>query len=92
MSRPRRPQAVLRTYERRGPGIPTGQYLTRHHDLAGNPFVVFCTNEHCMHYLEGESALPHWSEDCPENLGVLRCPECGAPVVRPLRNPEAPPD
>lgn len=80
---------VLRTYERRSPEIPTGVYLTRHHDARGNPFVVFCTNEGCRHWLEGESALPHWSEDCPEHLGFLRCPECGAPVVRPPRNPDA---
>ncbi len=92
MSRSPRPQMVLRTYERRSSGVPTGEYLTRRYDLAGNPFAVFCTHPDCPHWLEGVSALPHWSEDCPENLGVLRCPECGAPVVRPPRNPDAPPD
>lgn len=74
---------VLRTYERPEGGVPSGKYVTRRLNLAGNPFVVFCTNEHCLHYIEGEGAIPHWSEDCPEKLGVLRCPECGAPVVRP---------
>lgn len=77
---------VLRTYERQelsGSGIPADKYITRTHNLAGHPFVVFCTNSECMHFIDGEGALPHWSEDCPERLGVLRCPACGAPVVRP---------
>ncbi|MCR5661303.1 MAG: hypothetical protein K6G50_04120 [bacterium] len=81
-------QLVLRTYERKEGGIPSGKYITRRYNLAGNPFVVFCTNEFCPHWINAEGALPHWSEDCPENLGVLRCPECGAPVVRPETNPD----
>ena len=76
-------QLVLREYEIPAGGIPSGKYVTRKYNLRGHPFVVFCTNEHCSHYIEAPMALPHWSEDCPENLGVLRCPECGAPVVRP---------
>ena len=83
MSRSPRPQMVLRTYERRSSGVPTGEYLTRKHDLAGNPFVVFCTHPDCPHWLEGVSALPHWSEDCPENLGVRR--PGGPPPAQPRR-------
>lgn len=83
MSEPKR-RLVLRSYEKKAVcGVPAGQYVTRKLNLAGNPFVVFCTNEFCEHYIEGEHSLPHWSEDCPEKLGVLRCPVCGAPVVRP---------
>ena len=76
-------QLVLREYMIPQGGIPSGKYVTKKYNLAGHPFVVFCTNSECFHYIEREGALPHWSEDCPEKLGVLRCPECGAPVVRP---------
>lgn len=80
---------VLRTYERQAPPMPSMQYLTRKTDLLNQPFAVFCTNPDCAHHVDGEAALPHWSEDCPLHLGVLRCPECGAPAVRPARNPDA---
>lgn len=82
-------QLVLRTYERVAPAMPSMQYLTQKVNLLGDPFAVFCTNPGCAHHVEAESALPHWSEDCPLHLGVLRCPQCGAPVVRPARNPDA---
>lgn len=74
---------VLRSYEKRAVHIPSGRYLTQKLNSQGNPFVVFCTNEFCPAYIYGENALPYWSEDCSIHLGVLRCPECGAPVVRP---------
>lgn len=60
-----------------------GQMVSRPHNLAGNPFVVFCSDKDCEHYWDRPSAIPHWSEDCGEELGVLRCPACGRPVVRP---------
>ena len=60
-----------------------GQMVTRAHNRDGNPFAVFCSNKDCEHYIEREAALPHWSEDCSENLGVLRCPACRSPVLRP---------
>lgn len=64
-----------------------GQLVTRPYNRNGDPFVVFCTNEQCAHHFEAEHAFPHWSEDCSELLGVLRCPACQAPVMRP-RGPE----
>jgi len=60
-----------------------GQMVSRPYNRQGNPFVVFCSNADCEHHVEGEFALPHWSEDCSEHLGVLRCPRCQAPVIRP---------
>lgn len=64
-----------------------GQMVTRPYNLAGNPFAVFCSNKECEHFIDRPSALPWWSEDCSEYLGVLRCPACGSPVIRP-RKPE----
>ncbi|MCA9792784.1 MAG: hypothetical protein KC910_13350 [Candidatus Eremiobacteraeota bacterium] len=62
-----------------------GQFVTRTHNEAGNPFVVFCTNELCAHYYERPSAFPHWSEDCLLLPGsrYLLCPVCQTKVVRP---------
>lgn len=60
-----------------------GQMVTRPLNRKGDPFVVFCSNENCSHYIDGQYAFPHWSEDCSELLGVLRCPQCKAPVLRP---------
>lgn len=74
---------VLRSYMREAQHIPSGRYITRKLNSMGNPFVVFCTNEFCEAYLYKDGALPFWSEDCSIELGVLRCPQCGAPVVRP---------
>jgi len=65
-----------------------GQMVTRPYNLNGDPFVVFCSSSQCAHYVEGEFAFPHWSEDCAEWLGVLRCPACKAPVVRPQGAPD----
>lgn len=73
------------THYERDPVNGPGQYVTRHHNLEGNPFVVFCMNAECEHYHERPGALPHWSEDCREHLGVLRCPACQSPVTRPPR-------
>lgn len=78
-----KPHLVLRSYEKKVKRINSGRYLTQKLSLQGNPFVVFCTNEHCDAYIYRECALPFWSEDCQIELGVLRCPQCGAPVVRP---------
>lgn len=91
MTRPRQEQLVLRTYQRREAPLPDGERLTRRLNLAGAPFAVFCLGVECLHYLEGEGVIALWSEDCPLELGTLRCPECGAPVVRPRRNPQADP-
>lgn len=74
---------VLRSYEKQARHIPSGRYISASVNSLGHPFVVFCTNEFCPAYLYGENALPFWSEDCPERFGILRCPDCGAPVVRP---------
>lgn len=62
-----------------------GQMCTKKHNEKGNPFVVFCTNELCAHYVENPNAFPHWSEDCSLEAGsrFLRCPKCDKPVVRP---------
>ncbi|MBN9416789.1 hypothetical protein ABS71_19520 [bacterium SCN 62-11] len=60
-----------------------GQMVTRPYNRQGDPFVVFCSSETCSHFIDGEHAFPHWSEDCGELLGVLRCPACNAPVLRP---------
>ena len=71
-----KPHLVLRSYEKKVKRINSGRYLTQKLNLQGNPFVVFCTNEHCDAYIYRECALPFWSEDCPIELGVLRsrCP------------------
>ena len=60
-----------------------GQMVTRPLNKQGEPFVVFCSNENCAHFIDGEHAFPHWSEDCRELLGVYRCPVCNSPVLRP---------
>jgi len=60
-----------------------GQMCNRQYNREGNPFVVFCSNEECEHFGDRPTAIPHWSEDCQEFLGVLRCPVCKSPVVRP---------
>lgn len=62
-----------------------GQMVSRPFNLEGNPFVVFCSDIECEHNIERPGAIPFWSEDCKEYLGVLRCPKCGKPVVRPPR-------
>ncbi len=74
---------VLRSYEKKAVHVPSGRYLTNKLNVQGNPYVVFCSNEHCEAYLYADGALPFWSEDCQVRFGVLRCPNCGAPVVRP---------
>ena len=63
-----------------------GQMVSRAYNREGNPFVVFCSHPDCEHFVDRPAALPHWSEDCKENLGVLRCPVCGHPVVRPPKD------
>lgn len=73
------------THYERDPVNGLGQYVTRQQNLQGNPFVVFCTSSDCEHYHERPAALPHWSDECEEYLGVLRCPACNAPVIRPPR-------
>lgn len=78
-----KPHLVLRSYEKKVKRINSGRYITQKLNLQGNPFVVFCSNEFCDAYIYKECALPFWSEDCNIELGVLRCPQCGAPVVRP---------
>ncbi len=62
-----------------------GQLVTRHHNQKGNPFVVFCTNSECEHYIDDLKAFPHWSEDCRAVAGsrFLRCPVCLENVIRP---------
>lgn len=62
-----------------------GQFVTRRYNQRGNPFVVFCTNLECIHFIEDLKAIPHWSEDCLEMSGTrfLRCPVCKEKVVRP---------
>ena len=74
---------VRMTHYEVDPTNGAGQLVTRAHNLKGDPFVVFCSNEQCAHHLDAEYAFPHWSEDCSELLGVLRCPACRAPVMRP---------
>ena len=74
------------THYERDPVNGPGQYVTRPLNLAGNPFAVFCTSKECEHYFDRPGAIPHWSEDCSEELGVLRCPDCGKPVVKPPRD------
>lgn len=74
------------THYERDPVNGPGQYVTRPYNLEGNPFAVFCTNAECEHFGGRPGALPHWSEDCQEFLGVLRCPVCQSPVVRPSRD------
>ena len=75
----------IRHFER-DPVNGLGQMVTRQYNLAGNPFPVFCTNKECEHYFDRPTALPHWSEDCQEHLGVLRCPVCERPVIRPPKD------
>lgn len=74
------------THYERDPVNGLGQYVTRPVNLQGNPFVVFCTDKECEHFFERVGALPHWSDECSEFLGVLRCPACGKPVIRPPRD------
>jgi len=63
-----------------------GQMVTRKYNLNGNPFPVFCNNKECEHFVDRPTAIPHWSEDCQEYLGVLRCPVCESPVIRPPKD------
>ena len=63
-----------------------GQLVSRPYNREGNPFIVFCSHKDCEHYWERPLALPFWSEDCRENLGVLRCLVCGHPVIRQPRD------
>ncbi len=81
MSNPDR--LVRMTHYEIDPRNGPGQMVTRPLNAQGDPFVVFCSSEHCPHFIDGEHAFPHWSEDCRELLGVLRCPQCNAPVLRP---------
>lgn len=74
---------VRMTHYERDPVNGPGQLVTRSLNLAGNPFVVFCSGSSCPHYWDRLGSIPHWSEDCKEHLGVLRCPACDKPVVRP---------
>jgi hypothetical protein len=60
-----------------------GQMVSRPYNHDGNPFAVFCSNKDCENFIDRDGALPHWSEDCSEYLGVLRCPTCKAPVLKP---------
>ena len=71
------------THYHRDPVNGPGQMVTRPYNLSGDPFVVFCSSESCPHYIEAEGALPWWSEDLTEYLGVLRCRKCNAPVLKP---------
>ncbi len=71
------------THYERDPVNGPGQMVTRPYNLKGEPFIVFCSNNECEHYWDRPGAIPHWSEDCKEYLGVLRCPACGRPVVKP---------
>ncbi|MEW6279027.1 MAG: hypothetical protein AB1758_10415 [Candidatus Eremiobacterota bacterium] len=78
-----RKELVLRSYEKQRGRLPVpGEFITAEL-YKGVHFVVFCSQPDCLHYHDREGALPFWSEDCPEHLGVMRCPECGAPAVRP---------
>jgi hypothetical protein len=81
MSDPERKVRV--THYEMEPTNGPGQMVSRPYNLKGDPFVVFCSSQACAHFYEAEFAFPHWSEDCSELLGVLRCPACKAPVVRP---------
>lgn len=74
---------VRLTHYEMDPTNGPGQMVTRPYNLKGDPFVVFCSNSDCSHFYEAEGAFPFWSEDCSELLGVLRCPTCKAPVIRP---------
>jgi len=56
--------------------------LTEPYDAGGNPFGVFCSNPDCGNYLTPE-AHPLWSEDCPVKDGILVCPACDSPMMRP---------
>lgn len=78
-------KVTLRHYEI-DPMNGPGQMVTETYAQSHEPFVVFCSSEHCQHSIENVSAIPFWTEDCKEHLGVLRCPECGSPVVRPRRD------
>lgn len=78
-----KPSLVLRSYEKKVRRITSGRYVTQKLNQQGKPFIVFCSNEFCPAYLYAEGALPYWTEDCEVKLGVVRCPLCGAPMVRP---------
>ncbi|MBI3927237.1 MAG: hypothetical protein HY319_16995 [Armatimonadetes bacterium] len=71
------------THYERDPVNGPGQMVTESARRLGRSFVVFCSNQDCEHYWDRPSAIPHWTDDCPELLGVLRCPVCRSPVVRP---------
>ena len=74
------------THYERDPVNGPGQYVTRPENLEGNPFAVFCMNKDCEHFYDRPTALPHWSDECEEYLGVLRCPKCKTPVCKPPRD------
>ncbi|MCE7873818.1 hypothetical protein DYH09_26085 [bacterium CPR1] len=75
---------VLRTFKRReDPFPPPGQPVSK--TLYPGNYVLFCSASSCVHYHGMQGSLPFWSEDAPEVLDVLRCPECGSPAVRPPR-------
>ena len=53
-------------------------------DEEGNPFGVNCSNQECQLNQDQKWLVdPLWSEDCPEKNGILVCPRCGCPMVRP---------
>ena len=74
------------THYERDPVNGPGQYVTRPLNLKGNPFVVFCMDKHCDHCHLNPQAIPFWSDECKEYLGVLRCPACEKPVCKPPRD------
>ncbi|MEW6281566.1 MAG: hypothetical protein AB1758_23350 [Candidatus Eremiobacterota bacterium] len=69
--------------ESRFPVIRSGAFVARRFNDNLSAFVVFCCNPECAHYVHDPAAFPHWTEDLPERLGLLRCLACGSPVVRP---------
>ncbi|GMU52719.1 MAG: hypothetical protein AMXMBFR33_18650 [Candidatus Xenobia bacterium] len=62
--------------------IRSGKFVYHHFDDEDYPFVVFCSEKSCVHWVGNPEAFPHWSEDLPVKLGLLRCTVCGAPVLR----------
>lgn len=77
-------KVVVRHFER-DPVNGPGMMVTRPLNLLGNPFVVFCSNKECETFIDNPYAIPFWSEDCKEDLGVLRCPNCQSPVLKPKK-------